>query len=503
MAFIHTVAASKAGRLATVPEESADGSAAGYPLCGLYRDSIGRVAVSRAQIRSTLFSRSQSGRSYSSDSGASNSCPSSHSGISSVASLSGSAAELGNHELKMIARRMVCDGYTQCMVQAFNAASPLGINGGPYRALEIWFFELDVDCVLQIREKYGSQWQLRLQDRSALSLQDLVERWIRGLTVIVHSMIELLSTNCEMKAAERFGEASISKMLIFVDAIVPALKVQNLRAVLDMYICVCRALHNIEKSNMCLESDEEGIVFSLFRLVNKLSEAIPKTMEKVRTLIEDDDSWAIEIPRRGGEVHMNTRLIADYIVSLGEAEAGSTFLSINSSGRLPHGRDDTIRYLKDLLLRKSEICSDPSLRYLFLLNNSHFVAQLTKPCESGNDWKLTTECQQYMDSYVYVSWAPVLSCIPKSHYPGPLGRWFNTTSLAKFQSVFHKVYKAQRFWKVPDPRLRSLLRKTIINKVILGYRYYLKEHPELEKHVNGGNSSPDYLEEMFGELFER
>jgi hypothetical protein len=69
--------------------------------------------------------------------------------------------------------------------------------------------------------------------------------------------------------------------------------------------------------------------------------------------------------------------------------------------------------------------------------------------------------------------------------------------------VFHKIYKAQRFWKVPDPRLRSLLRRTIINRVILGYRYYLKHHPELEKQVNGGSSSPDVLEKMLGELFER
>jgi hypothetical protein len=317
-------------------------------------------------------------------------------------------------------------------------------------------------------------------------------------------MIELLSSSYEMTAAERFGEASISKMLVFVDAIVPAFKVDNLRAVLDMYICVCRALYNIQKSCMCLESDDKGVIFSLFRLLNELCDAIPKTTEKVRTLIEDDNSWAIEIPRRGGEVHMNTRLIADYIVSLGEAEAVSTFVSINNSGSFHYyWRDDMIRYLKDLLLWKSELCSDPSLRYLFLLNNSCFVEQLTKICESGNEWKLTTECQGYMDSYVDVSWAPVLSCIPKSHYPGPLGRWFTTSSLAKFQSVFHKIYKAQRFWKVPDPRLRSLLRRTIINRVILGYRYYLKQHPELEKQVNGGSSSPDVLEKMLGELFER
>jgi hypothetical protein len=47
-----------------------------------------------------------------------------------------------------------------------------------------------------------------------------------------------------------------------------------------------------------------------------------------------------------------------------------------------------------------------------------------------------------------------------------------------------------------------LLWETITKRVIPGYRGYLKEHPELEKHVSGGSSSPDDLEEMLGELFE-
>jgi hypothetical protein len=60
----------------------------------------------------------------------------------------------------------------------------------------------------------------------------------------------------------------------------------------------------------------------------------------------------------------------------------------------------------------------------------------------------------------------------------------------------------QRFWKVPDPQLRPLLRETIAKRVISCYRDYLKEHPELEKHVRGGSNSPQVLEEMLRQLFE-
>ncbi|KAM0868981.1 hypothetical protein ACQ4PT_040971 [Festuca glaucescens] len=507
------------GRLAAVPEESANCSTAAYPPRSLYRDSIQRVAVSGTQIRSTLFSCSQfghSGSSYSSDS-ASNSYPSNNSGRSSTLGLSAAAADFGTHELKTIAHRMVCDGYTQRMVQAYHVASltadpsdpllmldlfdipfsvPAFEDDGRIRALEPWFCELDVAWVLQIRREHGSHWQLRLQDNSSSSLQDMVERWIRGLTVIVHSIIELVSTQHEITAVVRFGKASILKMLVFFDAIVLALKAENLRAVLDMYICVRRASYNMKNSS---EMVDHSIMVTLFVYVDRLKKVISSTMEKVRTLVEDDDSWATEVPQGWSEVHRNTRWIADCIVSLCEAEAGWIFISINNSSGSP---SNMIHYINDLLLRKSQLCPDPSLKYLFLLNNSYFVAQMIEPCESGHDCKLTPECKAYMDSYLDVSWGDVLSCIAKSHVPGLLHCWISTPSLAKFESAFSKMYQAQKFWKVPDPRLRNILRRAITERVVSSYRDYLKEHPELAEQVSHSKSTPEVLEEMLGQLFE-
>ena len=77
-----------------------------------------------------------------------------------------------------------------------------------------------------------------------------------------------------------------------------------------------------------------------------------------------------------------------------------------------------------------------------------------------------------------------------------------TSPLAKFDSAFRKAYQAQKFWKVPDPQLRDVLRCDIIKSVISGYRDYLEEHPELGKHVGCQSSSPEVLQEMLGELFE-
>lgn len=144
----------------------------------------------------------------------------------------------------------------------------------------------------------------------------------------------------------------------------------------------------------------------------------------------------------------------------------------------------------------------------------------------GDYWRLTPQCEKYMDSYLDVSWRPVLShipemalmegyldapqghvrfCIPKMTFPTPFQCLKNTSPLAKFDWAFRKAYQAQKFFKVPDPWLRSVLRETITKRVISRYRdylTYLKNHPELEKHVSHGCSTTNELKEMLGELFE-
>lgn len=194
----------------------------------------------------------------------------------------------------------------------------------------------------------------------------------------------------------------------------------------------------------------------------------------------------------GGEVHRNTRWIVDCIVSLDEAHLGGSLSDIYM-----------VHYLKHLLLRKSKLCSDLSLRYLFLLNNLYFVAEKMKQCKPKYAWKFELGCENYKDRYLNVSWEHVVSCIPKPHVPGPLHYcWINTSSLVKFESAFHKTYQVQKFWKVPDPWLRDFLRIEITERVVSSYFDFLTEHPELAEHVRRTNNTPDVLKEMLGQLFE-
>jgi hypothetical protein len=300
-------------------------------------------------------------------------------------------------------------------------------------------------------------------------------------------------------------------MLVFTDAVVPALKAENLQAVLDMYSCVSNASSDMFMHfKMGLPFMPFEIASPLARAGTRLSNAISNTMEKVRTLVEDDDLWAIEIPRGGGEVHTNTRFMVDCIVSIRKTRASTENSAPSDHTRNLYGlMSVAIKYQMDLLVIKSMLCSDPSLRYLFLLNNFNFIANVLEQWRSDHDpWlerlRLKRECEKHMDRYIDVSWGHVISCIPKSVFSLPLiHRWSNTSLLADFESAFHKTYQAQMFWKVPEPRLRNLLRESIAKRVISLYRHCLEENLELQKRVNtGNNSSPDVLEGMLREIFE-
>ena len=474
-----------------MPEGSADGAKADHPPVGLYRDQIQTVAVSGVRRTSTIFGHG--GSSYSS---ASNSCPSTNSAYSSGSASAVALERLGNQELRGIAHRMVSDGYAQRMVEAFVRASPaptFNFRAIPVHALTNWFSELDVDWVLQIDDEHGLRQLLR--DKPATT-QDLIDKWIRALTVIAATITELGCAFDMTPAVIPFGKASITKMLDVVDVIIAIVEAEKLQVVLDMFTCVCGASHMLSIFN--------NIGSLIERQAKRLSKITVSTMEEVRTLVEEHDSWAIDISRGGGEVHKNTRLITDCVVSMKNARTSVQNSAPSQSTENLRGMiDGTIDYLKDLLFTKSESCSDQGLRYLFLLNNSYFVAHVVSESSASPAYLNQLHyCEKYMDSYLDVSWGHVLSCIPKSRFPGPMHCWINTSSLAKFESAFHKTYQIQKLWKVPDPRLRDALRRAIIERVITGYRNYQEEHPELEKHVDRGSSSPEVLEEMLGELFE-
>ena len=121
-----------------------------------------------------------------------------------------------------------------------------------------------------------------------------------------------------------------------------------------------------------------------------------------------------------GKIHKATRLIVDYARLFWGYEGLLRHILLSKWD--PHSDDrcsqlpitmiqQMLINLEDQLEKNSESFSDPSLRYLFLLNNSYFVREeFLEPSNyvyilpSGT----TLKFMQYQENYMLASWEPVL-----------------------------------------------------------------------------------------------
>ncbi|OQU77146.1 hypothetical protein SORBI_3010G271901 [Sorghum bicolor] len=132
---------------------------------------------------------------------------------------------------------------------------------------------------------------------------------------------------------------------------------------------------------------------------------------------------------------------------------------------------ETVSGLDEKLAEKSRSFPDQSLRFLFLINNSYFIWQHLYPISvpEVNNF-LEVKIDNYVQTYLQVSWEP---------------------------SEFQKTYNAQKFWKVPDPKLRRRLRVAIIEEVVSSFTKYLEYNDIIPSRI-----TPHDLMDMLQELFE-
>ncbi|CAO2140967.1 unnamed protein product [Urochloa humidicola] len=252
-------------------------------------------------------------------------------------------------------------------------------------------------------------------------------------------------------------------------------------------------------------------------------------MEDVRTIIrnddDDDNEWGIKNSHGSPDICKVTRSLVTYIKFLWDdyrevdrivhtaAELGNyvpeqhqTFLFLTTghdqTGSLNTLTMEMVTSLEVKLGKRSESFPDDSLRFLFLINNTYFIWQHLHPLSVSLSrmefhMLLTPKIEDYIQKYLQVSWQPVLSCL-HNHTPSYCFRTNSAlAALTKFDSEFQKTYTAQKLWKVPDPELRTRLRKAIVEKVISGLTRYLEHN-----NVTNPGVTPQEREDMLLELFE-
>ena len=139
--------------------------------------------------------------------------------------------------------------------------------------------------------------------------------------------------------------------------------------------------------------------------------------------------------------------------------------------------------LEEKLANRLESFPDHGLRVLFLINNTRFIWQQLHPLLLGMERHMSVlarRIEDYIQRYLQVSWAPVVSCL-SDLAPLCFGRNYNSC-LARFESEFQKTYSAQKLWKVPDPELRRRLRQAVTERVVSGFTEYL-EHDNTTPQV--------------------
>ncbi|CAO2206139.1 unnamed protein product [Urochloa humidicola] len=413
------------------------------------------------------------------------------------------------------------------LVQEFSYA--FGDDQATAPVLERWLSDLGISWVLSITTTKGNS-----SARAFIfphSLGDLARSWIDALTVTQLSISACLDTSRNQDqgafpsviTASEFGlflESTLLKMLPFADAVMswkvtgPSIQHNNLstdsgeqgavpaekklRVLLDVRDAISAASENVPHQSVSLLSGK----------MTKLDDATRDTLDEVRTSITSmvDNHNAADSP----DIHRATRSIVSCIKVVLSSDYGSRVARLgvhvtqdNIFDRLLRNADplptlirEMLSSLQENLARVSQSFSDQSLRFLFLLNNTHFMWQQLRHDSHGLGLymvALSSKIYGHVQRYLQASWIPVVSGL---HDPTPLclGRY---SPLAKFESEFHKTYTAQKLWKVPDPELRRRLRKAIIETVIPAFTKYLEDNK-----ITAPRVTQQELEDMLQDLFE-
>ncbi|CAN6181602.1 unnamed protein product [Urochloa humidicola] len=428
------------------------------------------------------------------------------------------------------------------LVQEFFGVTSASIKDGDIGVLERWFTELGVGWVLHVPDgesagKHGhtstfDTWSwiralTEIMQTIRLTTSLFPVRGLVGMPSICEEEHDTESSMDQFKFA-RFFQETMLKMLSFVDVIVSEVLVRNgvpvppymkLSNLLGVHGALSNTLSEIwllfhSPPSAQVERIEREMVSLLSAKEAKVGEAIWSTMQQIWTCIMesiwDCDCWLGTPTLQGSpDIHKAISSAMTYIKFLHKnyfsvapivSEAANLGKYVPQIGDLPPFISLVVEMtscVQEKLANKSESFTDQGLRFLFLLNHSYFILKhLDYPTSSlkVHVAAVTHKLNGYMESYILVSWAPILSWL---FNPTPLCFWKNCSPLSKFESEFQKIYTTQEQWKVPDPELRKMLREAITEKIVPGYIKYIEDN-----NVTAPKYTPQKLKEMLQELFE-
>lgn len=288
--------------------------------------------------------------------------------------------------------------------------------------------------------------------------------------------------------------SSPSKLLAALDVYVP---------VSEAYPCLARMFSWGPSHPVSAASDAAlaGLVDASRRCVRDLG-----------AFIREHYPWRMP---QGGEVHpcvgfwmgyfscmLRNRVSLYFVLAGGGGDEPTTPFAPGEGGLVA----ELISCLEAVLEEKSGALAFPGLRQVFMLNNTSAIVRravrsdlklFLPPC-----WVRAREerMEGYVKGYVDASWAPVVSRLNSGGgKPTAVNVLRRRNPLSAFYSALENACSMQRGWKVPNPVLRGVLRRTVSEYVVPAYRRYLEDYPKAE--VPAGRTEEE-LEHQLSELFE-
>ncbi|KAK9272399.1 hypothetical protein L1049_002771 [Liquidambar formosana] len=413
-------------------------------------------------------------------------------------------------DLKDIVDRMIKAGYEKECCQVYTSVRRDVLD----ECLSILGVEK-----LSIDEVHKIEW---------VSLDGKMKKWSHGVKIAIRvilvgekrlwDQIFVGSERIREVCFNEIAKGSVMQLMTFAEAItIGQLSPEKLFRILDMYDALAYVLPDLE--SLFYGDSGEFLCSEARELLAGLGEAAKGTFSEFDYAIKGETS---KKPIQGGEIHPLSRYVMNYVRLLVDYSETLNLLLVNIDGDLSSpvsgdNDDDTSRAgngsplaqrlllvissLESNLDDKSKLYEDEAMKYVFLMNNVHYLVQKVKGSELGtflgDQWvrKHRGQIRQYATCYLRACWSKVLSCL-KDEGIGSSGSSSNVSKMAlkerfkNFNLGFEEVYKNQTTWKVPDPQLREELRISISEKVIPAYRSFLGR---FQSHIEGGRHAGKYI----------
>ncbi|XP_022145112.1 exocyst complex component EXO70B1-like [Momordica charantia] len=310
--------------------------------------------------------------------------------------------------------------------------------------------------------------------------------------------------------------AVVIKLLNFANAVVLTKRsAEKLFKLLDMYETLRDLIPAI---NGFPENCKTELISEADGAKSGIGEAVIGIFYDLESSIKSDNA---KIPVPGGAVHPLTRYIMNYLKYACEyketLEQVFQFLDPKmeenrAAARMEENDEASprksqlaiqIAKVMDLLdanlAMRSKLYRDPSLRYIFLMNNGRYIVQKIKGSNGitelmGERWcrKRSTNLRQYHKNYQRETWSKVLQCLNHEglQVNGKVSKPILKERFKSFNAMFDEIHKTQSSWVVSDDQLQSELRISVSAVMIPAYRSFVGR---FKQHFDPGRQSEKYI----------